>query len=425
MRQLKKRQQVLGFLVVLAVITFLDRISLSVAAARIEGDLHIDTAHWGWITGAFILSYALFEVPTGEMGDRLGPRRVLTRVVAWWTAFTALTGWATGFYSLLATRFLFGVGEAGAYPNISAALARWFPPTARAKAQGMIWGASRLGGALAPLSVVPLQRWLGWRITFLLLGAVGAVWAACWFAWYRDKPAEQPGITAEELAEIPPAFSVAQRAKTDWKQLFRSKQMQLLLVTYFFYAWGPWFYFSWYPLYLVKTGHFSEKEMGVFSAFPYILGAAANLIGGPVFDRLAARRGIRAAGRWIGTASLLGAAGLMLAMVAIQQKALLVIVSAAALGVNDFMVPAVWALAMNMGGERAGTVTGAMNSAGNIGGFVCSVAAGYLVQATGTYDAPVLMVASVLLIAGVLFSRLDGSAQVFHEETQSMSFLVR
>jgi nitrate/nitrite transporter NarK len=89
------------------------------------------------------------------------------------------------------------------------------------------------------------------------------------------------------------------------------------------------------------------------------------------------------------------------------------------------MVPAVWALAMNMGGERAGTVTGAMNSAGNIGGFVCSVAAGYLVQATGTYDAPVLMVASVLLIAGVLFSRLDGSAQVFHEETQSMSFLVR
>jgi MFS family permease len=422
---MKKRQQVLAFLVVLAVITFLDRISLSVAAARMQGDLHIDTAHWGWITGAFILSYALFEIPTGEMGDRLGPRRILTRVVLWWTGFTALTGVATGFFSLLATRFLFGVGEAGAYPNISAALARWFPATARAKAQGMIWGASRLGGALAPLIVVPLQRWLGWRTTFLLLGLLGAAWAACWFVWYRDKPAEQPGITAEELAELPPPFSVAQRAKTDWKQLFRSKQMQLLFVTYFFYAWGPWFYFSWYPLYLVKTGHFSEQQMGLFSALPYILGAAANLVGGPVFDRLAARRGIRVAGRLIGTASLLGASGLMLAMVQIQQKALLVMVSAAALGVNDFMVPAVWALAMNMGGERAGTVTGAMNSAGNIGGFVCSVAAGYLVQATGTYNAAVIMVACVLLIAGLLFSRLDGSAQIFSEDTQSMSFLVR
>jgi ACS family glucarate transporter-like MFS transporter len=413
---MKKRQQVLAFLVVLAVITFLDRISLSVAAARMQGDLHIDTARWGWILGAFVLSYALFEIPTGQLGDRLGPRRILTRVVLWWTAFTALTGFARGFYSLLATRFLFGVGEAGAYPNISAALARWFPATSRAKAQGMIWGASRLGGALAPLIVVPLQRTLGWRTTFVLLGVVGAAWAGCWFLWYRDRPDEQPGITAAELAEIPPAFSLAQHAKTNWKQLLRSRQMGILVAMYFFYAWGPWFYFSWYPLYLMKTGHFSEKQMGVFSALPYILGMAANLIGGPVFDRLAARRGIRFAGRLIGTASLLGAAALMLAMVQIHQQAPLVIVSAMALGVNDFMVPAVWAVAMHMGGEWAGTVTGAMNSAGNIGGFVCSVAAGYLVQATGSYNAPVIMVASVLIIAAALFTGLDGSAQIFQKQ---------
>lgn len=409
---MKKRQQVLFFLVVLAVITFLDRISISVAAARMQGDLHIDTRHWGWILGAFVLSYGLFETPTGALGDRLGARRVLTRVVLWWSAFTALTGLTRGFYGLLLTRFLFGAGEAGAYPNISAALARWFPARSLAQAQGWIWGASRLGGALAPLLVVPLQRALGWRTTFLLLGMVGIVWGISWFVWYRDKPAEQPGITPEELAGIPLATCGA-HSKTNWKQLFSNRQMQLLFAMYFCYGWGPWFYFSWYPLYLVKTAHVSEREMGVYSSLPYFLGVIANLLGGVVFDRVTERRGIRFAGRLIGSASLLGAAGLMLGMTQIHQKALLIAVSALGFGVGDFMVPAAWAVAMNMGGERAGTVTGAMNTAGQIGGFVCSVLAGYLVQATGSYDAPVIVVACVLVTAAVLFSRLDGSAKIF------------
>jgi MFS family permease len=396
-----KRQRVLLFLVVLAIITFLDRIAISVAAARMQSDLQIDTGRWGWILGAFVLSYGLFEIPTGAMGDRLGPRRVLTRVVLWWSTFTALTGLTRGFSSLLATRFLFGMGEAGAYPNISAALARWYPADSRAQAQGFIWGASRLGGALAPLIVVPLQRTLGWRTTFVLLGLIGAVWALGWFAWYRDKPPEQAEAGAS-----------AAHAKTNWGQLFRNKQMRLLFAMYWCYGWGPWFYFSWYPLYLMKAGHFSEKQMGLYSALPYILGVIANVVGGGVFDRLAARCGIRFTGRLIGSASLLGAAGLMLAMTQIHQRALLVIVSALGFGVGDLMVPAAWAVAMNMGGERAGTVTGAMNTAGQLGGFVCSVLAGYLVQATGTYNAPVIVVACVLIVAACLFSRIDGSAKI-------------
>jgi ACS family glucarate transporter-like MFS transporter len=395
---MKKRQQVLFLLVILAAITFLDRISISVAAARMQNDLHIDSAHWGWILGAFVLSYGLFEIPTGAMGDRVGPRRVLARVVLWWSAFTALTGLMRGFYGLLLTRFLFGVGEAGAYPNISAALARWFPSSSRAQAQGFIWASSRLGGALAPLIVVPMQRSLGWRTTFILLGVVGAVWAVCWLAWYRE-PEEQPRVAAH--------------AKTNWKQLWSSKQMRILFAMYWCYGWGPWFYFSWYPLYLVKTGHFNESQMGLYAALPYILGVIANILGGGIFDRLTARRGIRYAGRLIGTGSLLGSAALMVAMTQIHQKALLVVVSSLGFGVGDFMVPAAWAVAMNMGGERSGTVTGAMNTAGQLGGFVCSVLAGYLVQTTGSYNMPVIVVACVLTIAALLFSRIDGSAEIF------------
>jgi ACS family glucarate transporter-like MFS transporter len=408
-----KRQRVLFFLMVLAVITFLDRISISVAAARMQSDLHIDTGRWGWILGAFVLSYGLFEIPTGALGDRLGPRRVLTRIVLWWSAFTAFTGLTFGFSSLLATRFFFGVGEAGAYPNIAAALARWLPTTSRARAQGLIWGASRFGGALAPLIVVPLQRAFGWRTTFLLLGVVGVVWAASWYWWYRDRPQDQPGITPEELADLPAEAHVTVHEKTNWKQLLSSKQMRILFAMYWCYGWGPWFYFSWYPLYLMKVGHFSERQMGLYSALPYLLGTAANVLGGAAFDRMAARRGIRFTGRFVGSASLLACACLMLAMTQIHSKVPLVAVSALGFGVGDLMVPAAWAVAMNMGGERAGTVTGAMNTAGQIGGFVCSVMAGYLVQATGTYNAPVVVVACVLLVAAFLFSRIDGSATIF------------
>jgi MFS family permease len=377
-----------------------------------QTDLHIQNGRWGWILGAFVLSYGLFEIPTGALGDRLGPRRVLTRIVVWWSAFTALTGLTRGFYGLLATRFLFGVGEAGAYPNISTALSRWFPARSRAQAQGWIWGASRLGGALAPLIVVPLQRSVGWRTTFILLGIIGLLWGTLWFYWYRDNPAEQPGITCEELAEIPMPAAVS-HAATEWKQLIRSHQMQLLFAMYWCYGWGPWFYFSWYPLYLMKTAHISEQQMGIFSALPYILGVIANVLGGVVFDRLTEIRGIRFAGRLIGAGSLFCAATLMLTMTQIHHKALLIVVSALGFGVGDFMVPAAWAVAMSMGGKRAGTVTGAMNTAGQIGGFVCSVLAGYLVQSTGSYNAPVIVVAFVLILAAILFSRVDGSREIF------------
>jgi len=244
------------------------------------------------------------------------------------------------------------------------------------------------------------------------LGVVGSAWGMSWFFWYRDKPAEQPGISPQELADLPPAIEGA-HSKTNWKQLLSSRQMQLLFAMYWCYGWGPWFYFSWYPLYLLKTAHVSEREMGFYSSLPYLLGVVANLLGGVVFDRVTERRGIRFAGRWIGSASLLAAAGLMLAMTQIHERYLLVAVSALGFGVGDFMVPAAWAVAMNMGGDRAGTVTGAMNTAGQMGGFVCSVLAGYLVQSTGSYNAPVIVVAGVLILAAILFSRVDGSVKIF------------
>src|SRR5450631_1175715 len=156
-----------------------------------QADLHIDPVGWGWVTGIFTLSYCLFEIPTGALGDRIGPRRVLTRIVLWWSAFTALTGTVTSFYPLLITRFLFGAGEAGAFPNASVVVSRWFPPSRRATMSGVTLMASQIGGAVAPLLVVPIQSRYGWRASFYVFGVLGVGWAIAWYTWFRDSPSQK------------------------------------------------------------------------------------------------------------------------------------------------------------------------------------------------------------------------------------------
>src|SRR6185295_198933 len=199
---MKVRHAVLAMLVLLSVVTYLDRICISISAKEIQADLGLSESQWGWVLGAFLLAYGLFEIPSGGLGDRIGQRKVLTRIVLWWSAFTALTPLAHNYYMLVATRFLFGAGEAGAYPNASGCISRWFPAAERARAQGLVWGASRLGGALTPLIVVPLKAWLGWKVCFWLFASLGVVWAVAWVWWFRDDPAKHPAVSEQELAEI-------------------------------------------------------------------------------------------------------------------------------------------------------------------------------------------------------------------------------
>lgn len=154
---MKYRHRVLGLVSLLLVITYLDRVCISVAGPRMQEALHLGPVAWGWITGVFTISYAAFEIPSGVLGDRIGPRRVLTRIVLWWSGFTSLTGLVSGYYPLLVTRFMFGAGEAGAYPNASVVVARWFPVPERGRACGIILMSAQVGGAIAPLLVVPIQ----------------------------------------------------------------------------------------------------------------------------------------------------------------------------------------------------------------------------------------------------------------------------
>lgn len=404
---MKRRHQILGLLAALSVLTFLDRLSIAVAGPGIQADLHIPPELWGWVLSAYILSDGIFEMPSGAIGDRHGQHGELTRIVTWWSAFTALTGWCRGFWQLVSVRFLFGAGSAGAYPNSAGVIARWFPVTERARAQGGVWAASRLGGALAPLLIVPLQQAFGWRSVFWVLGAVGFVWAAIWFARFRNRPSDDPKVSVEELAEIGEA-APEHNAKTavPWRELLRSRPLWLIVAAYGCYGAGSWFYFSWFPIWMVHSAHFSPDGV-LFTSLPFVMGFFGNLVGGVLGDRLTMRWGALVALRVIPCVCLTLTAAILAAMATFHGKVGVVVLSSLGFGVMDLMLPSAWALCLLIGGRASGAATGMMNTAGQAGGFICTVFFGYIVHATDSYDAPLWFIVGMVLTSAVIFTQID------------------
>src|SRR5512146_1764324 len=382
---MRKRYAVVALLGVVSVITFIDRTAIAVLAPWIRRDLGMGAEEWGWILSAYVIAYGIFEIPSGAMGDRNGQRRELARIAAWWSAFTALTGASSRFLELIAVRFCFGLGSAGAYPNASGVLWRWLPARERARGQGVIWAASRLGGALAPLLLVPLAVSLGWRAVFWMLAAVGALWAALWWLWYHDDPARQPGITGAELEEIGAAADRGLHRGVPWRRLLGLRQLWLIVLAYGCYGCGSWFYFNWYPSWLVHAGHFSLRQMGLYASFPFLLGIGSNLLGGALCDRLGVRVGLRAATRAITFGCLAVSAALLLSMSLARGHAEVIALSSASFAVMDLMLPAAWAMCMSIGGPHGGLATGVMNTAGQVGGVLCTLVFGYIVGASGSY----------------------------------------
>jgi MFS transporter, ACS family, glucarate transporter len=404
---LKKRHGVLGLLCVVSVITFLDRLAIPVAEPGIRGELHLTPDQWGWVLSAYVLANAIFEVPSGALGDKNGQRLELTRISVWWSGFTAATGWCRSFVQITGTRFLFGVGAAGAYPNAAGVISRWFPKKEHARAQGFVWGASRLGGALAPLLLVPLQQHLGWRAIFWLMGGVGLGWSVVWWAWFRNTPEQMPEITEAELAEIRLGGFAGAHSDVPWRRLFALPQLWLVAVAYFCYAWGSWFYFGWFTTWLVRGAGFSVGQMGVFASFPFVMGLLGNLAGGALSERLVERYGRRNSYRWVTGMCLLATSGLLLAMSSVHGHIAIVLLATIGFGVMDLMLPAAWAMCMSIGGQYGGTATGVMNTAGNLGGWLCTIVFGYVVTATGDYNLPLRGVAAMVLVAAAVFSQVD------------------
>src|SRR6266481_2607658 len=410
---MKYRHRVLVLLGLLAIITYLDRACIAVAGPRMQKDLHISPAGWGWVTGIFFFAYAVFEIPTGSLADRLGPRRVLTRIVLWWSAFTSLTGAASNYWALLAIRFSFGAGEAGAFPNFTACISRWFPGIERAQALGLVIMASQLGGALSPLLVVPIQARYGWRTSFYLFGVFGVLWAVAWYGWYRDAPSQMRKVSQRELDEIGATPFPAHEA-LPWNVALRSKNLWSVMLMAFSYYYAGSFFFSWFQTFLVKARGFSEKQL-LLSTLPFLFGACGNASGGFASDALVARFGLKWGRRTIG---LIGAGGGALALVAAIVTAnpfsTLVFLSFTYFGVT-LIQPTAFVVCIDIAPRYAGAVAGAMNTAAQAGAFVSSLVFGYLVKLTGSYNAPLIPMVFMLTLSALMWLKIDPTEQLVPE----------
>ncbi len=411
---MKNRHWVLVLLFFLSVITYVDRVCISVAGPTMQQELGLTPTMWGWVVGAFTISYALFEIPTGAMGDRYGSRITLSRIVLWWSAFTALTGAVSNFFVLLATRFLFGIGEAGAYPNASSTISRWFPKAQRASASSVVWAASRFGGAISPLLVVPIMAAYGWRASFYIFGSIGIVWVAVWYLWFRDTPAEKAGTSPEEIAEIAAENDgdSGKHHKLPWGAALRNRNYWTILLMYHTYCWGSYFYLSWLHTFLVKGRGMSQEQMKSLSALPFIVGFFGNLCGGFLSDYLTRRFGVKIGRRTVGAAGLAISGGCMLATAYTPDPVNAVILLALGYGAMDCMLPVSWAVCLDVGKRYAGAVSGSMNMAGQLGSFGSSVLFGYLVDAFHSYDLPLKLFSVMLFVSAILFSQIDPTQEL-------------
>lgn len=410
---LKCRHRVLGFLCLLAAITYLDRVAISVAGPRIQDSLHISPERWGWVVGIFTVSYAIFEIPTGRLGDRIGARRVLTRVVLWWSAFTTFTGMASNYYVLLLTRFLFGAGEAGFLPNVGISVSRWFPAIERARAMGIMLMCLQVGGALAPLVIVPVQVRYGWRASFYMLGMLGVVWCVAWYWWYRDTPAEKGNVTQAEIEEIGVA-SFAGNHNLPWGIALRSVNLWAILLVTFCYVYALYFFISWLHTFLVKGRGFSEAAL-VLSTGPALLGACGNVFGGFVSDALVKRLGLKWGRRSIGLCGLSCAAVFTVATILTTNKfATLLFLGLVYAGITSQQT-VIATVVIDIGRKYVGGILGAFNMVGSMGGFVFSVSFGYFVVWFGSYDLALLPLALMLTVAALAWLRVDATEELIPE----------
>jgi ACS family glucarate transporter-like MFS transporter len=386
---MNKKYLILFLLSLLSVVTFLDRNAISIAGTRITEELGLSESQFGWILTAFTISYGLLEIPMGLWGDRYGEKKIIIRIVFWWSLFTALTGLVTGFASLFIVRFMFGAGEAGAYPNTAIAIKKWFPTDERGRAQSFIWMASRIGGAIAPFVVVPLQMRYGWRLTFYFLGVLGLIWLIAWLLLYPSHPS--------------PVKVESKSADLSWRRNFRDKNFWLLMAMYYCYACGVFFYISWLPKYLVHGRGITENDLAYSAALPFLLAAFGCWLGGFISDWLVKKIGINWGRKIVPIAGLSISGLVMLISIFTADNTVAIVFLALGLAFMDVTAPVAWAVATDIGGKASGAITGAMNTAGLLGGTVASLGIGYLISWNGSYQFPVILIA-IQLIAGALFA---------------------
>ncbi|MFT3878177.1 MAG: MFS transporter [Gemmatales bacterium] len=397
------RYRVLGLMCSLAMITYLDRALNGNAKKPVMEAVGYEEKDYFLLLVAFQLAYALFEIPSGWLGDTFGPRKTLLRIVLFWSFFLGLMALAglplfgsaisIGFWGLVVIQFLFGMGEAGAFPNISKSLYQWFPASERAFVQGTVWFSSRLMGGLTPFVWILLTVGLGldWRLAIGLFALLGIIWAGVFFLWYRNKPEEDPSCNEaeRELIRVGKANSSGGHEGVPWKHLFSQKNLWFLCGMYFCQNFGWYFLMYFLPTYMkqafgIQAGSTlgSQLSVALLTGTPFLLGGIACILGGILSDRYIRRTGNRAMGRKL--YGMLGYGGCALAYVAAimnQGNPYILIGCIALVGFgNDLTLGPAWATSQDIGKRYAAIISGCMNMIGNLGAALSNYITGVIIH---------------------------------------------
>jgi MFS transporter, ACS family, glucarate transporter len=407
------RYRVLALLCSMTTLTYLDRICISIVGVRIKSEFSLNNEQFGWVLASFALAYALFEIPSGIFGDRIGPRSVFIRIVLWWSFFTALTGLAGGFISLLFVRFLFGIGEAGTYPNCLIVISRWFPVNETGRALTWVGIGSQIGSAIAPLIIVPIAVAYGWRMPFFVNAVIGIVWVLVCFLWFKNFPSEMKHISEKEKLKIEGSCRYRkEQPLISWKFILRNRTVWALMLMYFTFQWANYFFIAWMPVYLQEGRHFTEDESKTVIFILFMAGIVGLLVGGFAADWLVQKKGLRFGRRFVGMTGF-GMCGLLILLAALMQQNN--IAAACLIGANwfySFSVMSSYGVCADIGKNNSGTVTGAMNFAGQTGAFFLAIVFGKIADATHNFEYPLFAVAGVLAIGFLMWFLIDPLQQI-------------
>lgn len=409
------RHRVVGLAVLMAMVTYMDRACISTLETDITSDLGLTKEQMAVVFSAFALAYSFFEIPTAWWADRLGTRKVLTRIVLWWSAFTMATGAAFNYTSLLVIRFLFGAGEAGAWPSAARTFARWIPRRERGTVQGIFFTGAHLAGGVTPWLVVWLGQWMPWRGIFVLFGLLGIAWALAWYWWFRDDPSEHGSVNRAELVRITNDRTPegSHRAGWDyWRRMLTHRNTLALCLMYFPNSFAFYFCITWLPRYLKEQHGFTGETLGVMAGLPLILSVAGDLFGGLATDWGTRRFGLRLGRVAVGGSAYVVAGAAMLAAGAVSEPTLAATLIAVAVGASMFTLAAAWSTCQDVGGSHAGVVSAAMNTSGQVASIFSPLMVVWLVKWVN-WSAPLYVMGGLFLFGAVWWLVVDPRRPIF------------
>ena len=411
-RPTRTRWWILSVIAVMYLICYMDRSSISVAAPSMAAQFKLSRTQMAIVFSTFAWAYAIGQIPGGWLGDRFGPRKVLSAIMTWWALTATMTGAAFGFASVVSARFLLGLGEAGAFPVATRGMQLWFPRSERGLISGITHSCARLAGAITPFIAVTILLAFGWRAIFYIFGSLGVLWSLAFYLYYRNRPESHASVNDAELAQIRgrnedgsiQPLEVARRPAVPWSRILRSPNMWSLALAYGCFFYGSYFFLTWYPTYLLEYRHLTLKSLGIVASFPLFSAMLGEITGGSLADFFYRRTGrLRSSRRAVGAPALL-LAGLFVIPAATTHSvwSAVVFLSLSAFFL-DMVVGPSWAVTMDIGGQFSGTVAAIMNMTGAVGASISPVVFGLFAE-KHSWIAPFFVTAAILLAGSLIWA---------------------